>query len=81
MTTGAVPDLTRKAISLRLPATMLSLWQDEHARTYELHRMSFNTWLISRVQLSFGIQDEAVNPPVLFASTGSGSPTSKETRR
>lgn len=56
------PGLTPKAVSLRLPAAMLKSWKDEHARTYELHRMSFNTWLISRVQLSFGIQDEAVNP-------------------
>ena len=67
MTTEAAPDLTPKGVSLRLPAAMLKTWKDEHARTYALHRMSFNTWLISRVQLSFTIKDEAVNPPIPLA--------------
>ena len=49
--------------TLRMPAETWQMLRDEHARTYSLHRLSLNAWLLSRIQLSFTIQDPAVNPP------------------
>lgn len=57
------PDLKPTAVTIRLPKAKLETWRDEYARTYDLHRMSLNTWLLSRIDLSFAIRDEAVNPP------------------
>jgi len=48
--------------SIRMPTEMRDQLREEHARTYTDHRLSFNNWLVSRIQLSFTIQDTAVNP-------------------
>lgn len=39
-------------LSLRMPPEMRDQLKDEHARTFALHRLSFNTWLISRIRSS-----------------------------
>lgn len=56
-------DLAMIGYTIRLPRAKLEAWKAGHRRTYPLHGMSFNAWLLSRVDLSFTIQDEAVNPP------------------
>ena len=40
-------------LSIRLPSALLKQLKDRHAETFATHRMSFNTWVISRLQLSF----------------------------
>lgn len=54
--------MAQSTTTLRMPPKTLTALQDEHARTYELHRLSFNAWLLSRIQLSFTIKDKAINP-------------------
>ena len=46
----ATRDIT---ISLRLPPPILRQLRDRHAETYADHRLSFNRWILSRIQLSF----------------------------
>jgi hypothetical protein len=50
-------------LTLRVPPAMAEAWRAEHRRTYPAHGLNWNSWLISRVALSFAIQDGAVNPP------------------
>jgi len=50
-------------LSLRVPAELADELRAEHRRTYPIHALSLNAWLISRIQMSFTIADEAVNPP------------------
>lgn len=59
-------NLTRNkpTVTLRMPQATLDQWREEHARTYAIHRLSFPVWLQSRIDLSFGIKDETVNPPL-----------------
>jgi hypothetical protein len=42
---------------------MAEAWRAEYRRTYPVHGLNWKNWLISRVALSFAIQDDAVNPP------------------
>jgi hypothetical protein len=42
-------------VTIRVPADLLAQLREQHAQTYPLHRMSWNTWLISRLQLSFAL--------------------------
>ena len=56
--------MTSQAVTtLRMPASTWQMLRDEYARTYELHRLSLNAWLLSRIQLSFAVRDDAINPP------------------
>jgi len=56
--------MAKQAVTtLRMPAETWQMLRDEHARTYPLHRLSLNVWLLSRIQLSFTIKDPAANPP------------------
>jgi hypothetical protein len=41
-------------VTIRVPADLLAQLREQYAQTYPLHRMSWNTWLISRLRLSFG---------------------------
>ena len=50
-------------LTLRVPEPLADQLRAEHRRTYPLHALSLNAWLISRIQLSFVIADPAVNPP------------------
>jgi len=50
-----VADLKAVAYTIRLPKIILAQLKDRHAETYAVHRLSFNAWLISRIQLSFTI--------------------------
>ena len=53
----------RATTTIRMPAEILQQLRDEYRRTYVEHGLSFNSWLLSRIQLSFVIADPAVNPP------------------
>lgn len=41
--------MSQIAITLRLPADLLQRLREEHAKTYPVHRQSFNAWLLSRI--------------------------------
>lgn len=49
--------------TIRGPQALADQLRAEHRRTYPAHGLSFNNWLLSRIQLSFTIKDAAVNPP------------------
>lgn len=55
--------MTQITTTLRMPPETLQQLRDEHRRSYPVHGLSFNGWLLSRIQLSFVVKDEAVNPP------------------
>jgi hypothetical protein len=38
-----------KTISIRFPDEVHAQLKDEYARTYALHRLSFNGWLLARI--------------------------------
>lgn len=48
-----VSDLYRTAITIRLPKATADQLREEHARTFAAHRLNWNNWLLSRIQLSF----------------------------
>jgi hypothetical protein len=46
-----------KQYTLRLPEETLAQLKDRHAETFAMHRLSFNTWLLNRIQLSFTVEE------------------------
>lgn len=38
------------ATNIRTTAELLDEWRDDYAETYPKHRLSFNVWLIERIQ-------------------------------
>ena len=44
-------------LTIRLPAALLVELKHRHAETFDTHGMNFNTWMISRIQLSFTVAD------------------------
>ena len=49
--------------TIRMPRALLDQFRERHAATYAEHRLSFNGWILSRIQLSFA-------PPAARASRG-----------
>lgn len=39
--------------TIRFPAEMFQQLKNDHAETFAEHRLSFNAWLLRRIQLSF----------------------------
>tara|TARA_Y100000310_G_C20434107_1_gene692894 strand:- start:56 stop:244 length:189 start_codon:yes stop_codon:yes gene_type:complete len=44
-----------KPVTIRFPAPDFQRLKDRHAETYGDHRLSFNAWILSRIELSFNL--------------------------
>lgn len=45
-----------KPVTIRFPAPAFRKLKDQYAETYGDHRLSFNAWILSRIELSFILQ-------------------------
>jgi len=51
--------MTTKQWTIRIPETLFAQLKERYAKTYPVHRLSFNAWLVSRIELSFRIESGA----------------------
>jgi hypothetical protein len=54
--------MAQKRIAIAWPEETIEALKDRHASSYQDHRLSFSAWLLSRVQLSFTVEEGICSP-------------------